>query len=206
MTAPGAGLPSKAPTTGQPSGPRPAGPPEWLSSSHVRALHSCIVYDARDRNHPAISSGVTSCKAEANAAQTAYRRRRPSLRPPAIPSSRAAIASQAVSGATSSPSLCQTEVRPVPTAPSHPSANHDERFAATFALAWRDGLSRFRTCLCASVGSTDAAKDVVAPSVGSTEATTDQSTSVSSDRTRKRKERRLAGPHKARCSSVDGSV
>ena len=156
MTAPGAGLPSKAPTTGQPSGPRPAGPPEWLSSSHVRALHSCIVYDARDRNHPAIYSGVTSCKAEANAAQTAYRQRRPSLRPPAIPSSRAAIASQAVSGATSSPSLCQTEIRPVPTAPSHPSANHDERFAATFALAWRDGLSRFRTCLRASVTSTEA--------------------------------------------------
>ena len=116
MTAPGAGLPSKAPTTGQPSGPRPAGPPEWLSSSHVRALHSCIVYDARDRNHPAISSGVTSCKAEANAAQTAYRRRRPSLRPPAIPSSRAAIASQAVSGATSSPSLCQTQVNSALTA------------------------------------------------------------------------------------------
>ncbi len=46
MTAPGAGLPSKAPTTGQPSGPRPAGPPEWLSSSRPTSLQSCIVYDA----------------------------------------------------------------------------------------------------------------------------------------------------------------
>ena len=26
-------------------------------------------------------------------------------------------------------------------------ANHDERFTATFTLAWRDGLSGFRTCL-----------------------------------------------------------
>ena len=146
MTAPGAGLPSKAPTTGQPSGPRPAGPPEWLSSSHVRTLHSCIVYDARDRNHPAISSGVTSCKAEANAAQTAYRRRRPSIQVLAVLSSRAAIASQVESGETSSGSTWQTEVGPVPTAPSHPSANHDRRFAAILTLAWRDGSSPFRAC------------------------------------------------------------
>ena len=156
MTAPGAGLPIKAPTTGQPSGPRPAGPPEWLSSSHVRALHSCIVYDARDRNHPAISSGVTSCKAEANAAQTAYRRRRPSIQVLAVPSSRAAIASQVESGETSSGSTWQTEVGPVPTAPSHPSANHDRRFAAILTLAWRDGSSPFRACLRVSVTSTDA--------------------------------------------------
>ena len=156
MTAPGAGLPIKAPTTGQPSGPRPAGPPEWLSSSHVRALHSCIVYDARDRNHPAISSGVTSCKAEANAAQTAYRRRRPSIQVLAVLSSRAAIASQVESGETSSGSTWQTEVGPVPTAPSHPSANHDRRLAAILTLAWRDGSSPFRACLRASVTSTDA--------------------------------------------------
>jgi hypothetical protein len=55
------------------------------------------------------------------------------------------------SGATSSPSPCQTEVRPVPTAPSRGSANQDERIAATFILARRDSLSRFRTCLRASV-------------------------------------------------------
>ena len=51
MTASGAGLPSNAPTTGQPSGPRPTGPPEWLSSSHVRAIHRCIVYE-RTRSEP----------------------------------------------------------------------------------------------------------------------------------------------------------
>ena len=33
-----------------------------------RAPHSCIAYAARSWNHPAISSGVTSCKAEPNAA------------------------------------------------------------------------------------------------------------------------------------------
>ena len=33
-----------------------------------RAPHGCIAYAARSPNHPAISSGVTSCKAEQNAA------------------------------------------------------------------------------------------------------------------------------------------
>ncbi len=33
----------------------------------IRAPHSCIAYAARDRNQPAISSRVTSCRAEANA-------------------------------------------------------------------------------------------------------------------------------------------
>src|SRR6516165_3481379 len=42
------------------------------------------------------------------------------------------------------------------------SANHYERFAATFTLAWRDGLSQFRPCLRTAVGSTEAAKDVIA--------------------------------------------
>ena len=35
---------------------------------YVRAPHSCIAYAARSPNHPAISSGVTSCRAEPNAA------------------------------------------------------------------------------------------------------------------------------------------
>jgi hypothetical protein len=34
----------------------------------ARAPHSCIAYAARSWNHPAILSGVTSCKAEPNAA------------------------------------------------------------------------------------------------------------------------------------------
>src|SRR5512135_2529299 len=34
----------------------------------ARAPHSCIAYAARSPNHPAISSGVTSCRAEPNAA------------------------------------------------------------------------------------------------------------------------------------------
>ena len=34
----------------------------------ARAPHSCIAYAARSWNHPAISSRVTSCKAEPNAA------------------------------------------------------------------------------------------------------------------------------------------
>src|SRR3954452_20538735 len=37
----------------------------------ARAPYSCIAYAARSPNHPAISSGVTSCKADANAAYTA---------------------------------------------------------------------------------------------------------------------------------------
>src|SRR3954465_14896785 len=37
----------------------------------TRADHRCIAYAARDWNHPAISSGVTSCRAETNAASTA---------------------------------------------------------------------------------------------------------------------------------------
>jgi len=81
---------------------------------------------------------------------------------PGPPSSRAAIASPAGREATSSPSPCQTGVRPILTTRSHPSENHDERFSAAFTLARRDGLSRFRTCLRAPVGSTEAAKDVVA--------------------------------------------
>ena len=85
---------------------------------------------------------------------SAYRRRRPSLRLPAAPTSRAAIASQAENGPTSSPSPCQTEAGQSPSAPSHPSANYDQPFAATFAMAGRDGLSGIRTCLRASVGST----------------------------------------------------
>jgi hypothetical protein len=36
----------------------------WLAVS-FRALYDCIAYAARFRNHPAISSGVTSCNAEA---------------------------------------------------------------------------------------------------------------------------------------------
>ena len=36
--------------------------------------------------------------------------------------------------------------------------NHDQRSAATPTLAWRDGLSGFRTCLRASVGSTEASR------------------------------------------------
>ena len=66
---------------------------------------------------------------------------------PAVPSSRAAIAKPTERGATSSPFPCQTGVRPIPTAPSHPSENRDEQISAAFTLAWRDGLSRFRTCL-----------------------------------------------------------
>jgi len=74
----------------------------------------------------------------------------------AVPFSRAAIASQVESGETSSGSPWLTEVGPVPTDPSHRSANHDRRSAAIFTLAWRDGLSRFRACLRASVTSTEA--------------------------------------------------
>src|SRR5438046_2643583 len=37
----------------------------------VRAPHSCIAYAARSWNHPAMSSGFTSCRADANAAYTA---------------------------------------------------------------------------------------------------------------------------------------
>jgi hypothetical protein len=70
---PGAGLLGKTPTTGQPSGPRPAGPHAWLSSSHVRARYGCMAYDARDRNSPAISSGAMSCKVKANANSTKFR-------------------------------------------------------------------------------------------------------------------------------------
>jgi hypothetical protein len=36
--------------------------------AEARAPHSCIAYAARSWNHPAISSGLTSCKAEPNAA------------------------------------------------------------------------------------------------------------------------------------------
>src|ERR1700729_3986572 len=37
----------------------------------ARAPYSCIAYAARSPNHPAISSRVTSCKPDANAAYTA---------------------------------------------------------------------------------------------------------------------------------------
>src|SRR5262249_2766877 len=47
-----------------------------------------------------------------------------------------------------------SQAGPVPTAPRHPPANQNERFAPTLTLAWRDGLSRFRTCLRAPVSST----------------------------------------------------
>jgi hypothetical protein len=75
---------------------------------------------------------------------------------PGPPFSRDAITSPARRGATSSPSSCQSGVRPVLATQNHPSENHDERFSAAFSLARRDGLSRFRTCLSASVGSTEA--------------------------------------------------
>ena len=60
---------------------------------------------------------------------------------PGPPSSRAAITSQAGSGATASPFPCQTGVSPVLTTRSHPCENHDERFSAAFTLARRDGVS-----------------------------------------------------------------
>ena len=42
--------------------------PMKTGSNYVRAHRVCMEYAARCRNQPAISSGVTSCKAEANAA------------------------------------------------------------------------------------------------------------------------------------------
>jgi hypothetical protein len=47
-------------------------------------------------------------------------------------------------------------VGPFPTVPGQPFTDHDERFGATFTSAWRDGRSGIRTCLRASVGSTEA--------------------------------------------------
>src|SRR5215472_13853024 len=41
-----------------------------VDHTEARAPHGCIAYAARSQNHPAISSGVTSCKAEPNAAST----------------------------------------------------------------------------------------------------------------------------------------
>jgi hypothetical protein len=48
--------------------PRSASVAAEGAEGHLRALHCCIAYAARSRNHPAMFSGVTSCKAEANAA------------------------------------------------------------------------------------------------------------------------------------------
>src|SRR5262249_48768874 len=76
--------PTSAPTTGPGPPTAPSAPTASRSSRKrdpldARAPHGCRAYAARSRNHPAISSGSTSCQAVTIAADTA-----PSSGPPPI--------------------------------------------------------------------------------------------------------------------------